>query len=167
MPNAKRNPKEEFSQERIPGVQRGRFSHTCNRKPTHGHLSGLPNVLVPLNDGRSVAQLRCSVFRFGRCCRHILLPTPHVAVFESFCRGFRRPGYLKQYACKPLRNMFRLCQLTQRLIMPAVGLPVPSLESSNDQRSCDFGMQVVLYDTSGLFSSPRVWWLYRTFGHER
>lgn len=26
---------------------------------------------------------------------------------------------------------------------------------------------VVLYDMSGLFSAPRVWWMYRAFGHER
>lgn len=27
--------------------------------------------------------------------------------------------------------------------------------------------QVVLYDKSGVFSAPRVWWTFRAFGHER
>jgi thiosulfate/3-mercaptopyruvate sulfurtransferase len=29
------------------------------------------------------------------------------------------------------------------------------------------GTQVVVYDRSGIFSAPRVWWTFRAFGHER
>ena len=28
-------------------------------------------------------------------------------------------------------------------------------------------MQVVLYDKAGIFSSPRVWWTFHAFGHEK
>ena len=29
------------------------------------------------------------------------------------------------------------------------------------------GTQVVVYDRSGIFSAPRIWWTFRVFGHER
>jgi len=28
-------------------------------------------------------------------------------------------------------------------------------------------VQVVLYDRSGIFSAPRVWWTFKAFGHDR
>ena len=28
-------------------------------------------------------------------------------------------------------------------------------------------LQVVVYDRSGVFSAPRVWWTFRAFGHDR
>ena len=34
-------------------------------------------------------------------------------------------------------------------------------------RSGAHSEQVVLYDKSGVFSAPRVWWTFRAFGHER
>lgn len=27
--------------------------------------------------------------------------------------------------------------------------------------------QIVLYDRAGIFSAPRVWWTFRTFGHDQ
>ena len=29
------------------------------------------------------------------------------------------------------------------------------------------GTQVVVYDRSGIFSAPRIWWTFRVLGHER
>ncbi len=29
------------------------------------------------------------------------------------------------------------------------------------------GDHVVVYDAQGIYSSPRVWWMFRVFGHER
>jgi thiosulfate/3-mercaptopyruvate sulfurtransferase len=29
------------------------------------------------------------------------------------------------------------------------------------------GTQVIVYDRSGIFSAPRVWWTFRVFGHKR
>lgn len=39
------------------------------------------------------------------------------------------------------------------------GSAVGAMGISNDQR-------VVVYDADGLFSAPRVWWMFRAFGHE-
>ena len=29
------------------------------------------------------------------------------------------------------------------------------------------GMHVVVYDSEGLYSAARVWWMFRAMGHER
>lgn len=36
-----------------------------------------------------------------------------------------------------------------------------------DSLSITNSTHVVIYDTSGLFSSPRVWWIFQSFGHKR
>lgn len=33
-----------------------------------------------------------------------------------------------------------------------------------DLSSC---VQVILYDKAGIFSSPRVWWTFQAFGHDK
>ena len=55
---------------------------------------------------------------------------------------------------------------------PATGLPhmLPSPEtfgSTMGAMGIGDGMRIVVYDSRGLYSAPRVWWTFRTFGAER
>ena len=47
-------------------------------------------------------------------------------------------------------------------------LPSPSMfESYNRQNGIRNSDHIICYDGSAVFSSPRLWWTYRMFGHER
>lgn len=36
-----------------------------------------------------------------------------------------------------------------------------------DALGIDNDTAVVVYDTQGVFSAPRVWWTFKAFGHDR
>jgi thiosulfate/3-mercaptopyruvate sulfurtransferase len=47
-------------------------------------------------------------------------------------------------------------------------LPTPALFATAVRRlGADIGSTVVVYDTVGVFSSPRVWWSFRAMGHAK
>lgn len=59
-----------------------------------------------------------------------------------------------------------------RISMPDTGLPhmLPSpaaFGAAADALGIDNSCAVVVYDRSGCFSAPRVWWTFRAFGHAR
>jgi thiosulfate/3-mercaptopyruvate sulfurtransferase len=46
-------------------------------------------------------------------------------------------------------------------------LPPPEMFSSRMRKmGIGDGMRIVVYDGAGLFSAARVWWMFRTFGHD-
>lgn len=47
-------------------------------------------------------------------------------------------------------------------------LPSPEKFSSRVRRlGLGDGVRIVIYDSHGIFSSPRVWWMFKAFGHEQ
>lgn len=59
-------------------------------------------------------------------------------------------------------------------VVADVGNPLPHMLPGADQFARQVGAlgianhhQVVVYDTAGLFSAARAWWMFRVFGHDR
>jgi thiosulfate/3-mercaptopyruvate sulfurtransferase len=50
--------------------------------------------------------------------------------------------------------------------LPHMLPPVEKFISRVRKMGIGDGHRVVVYDTAGIFSSPRVWWMFRVFGHE-
>ena len=85
------------------------------------------------------------------------LPPSDKDPYEEFCAS-RIPG----------SRYFDL----DRISMPDTGLPhmLPSpaaFGAAADALGIDNSCAVVVYDRSGCFSAPRVWWTFRAFGHAR
>ncbi|MFX6201810.1 rhodanese-like domain-containing protein, partial [Acinetobacter baumannii] len=51
--------------------------------------------------------------------------------------------------------------------LPHMMPPTPVFSAALRKLGIGDGQSVLIYDGAGLFSAPRVWWMFRTFGVER
>lgn len=59
----------------------------------------------------------------------------------------------------------RICDVKSQL--PHMLPSEKSFAAAADALGVDNTSSVIIYDRSGIFSAPRVWWTFRTFGHRR
>ncbi|KAG8846351.1 hypothetical protein FRB96_002021 [Tulasnella sp. 330] len=140
MPNIKRNPAEEFVAKRIPKAQRMDLDVVASKHPL-----GLPHMMP---DART----------FSEACG------------ESMGQGTALTLRDDSLTLERRAELIGIEPTTHVVLPPALSVPVAPASASRDSPRLGQGAvtrRSRIYDTTGVFSSPRALFMFKAFGHQK